>query len=80
MDLRTFAWTAEAPNSVEHAVLTKADGQVPAYVATLEAAARDLGFSFAAYNTSVLPWEVLRFYDAVTGNSGTRCEHVTAVS
>jgi hypothetical protein len=81
MELRTFAWTADTPvGGIEHAALTRPDSEVPAYLAGLDGAAREQRFSFAAYNAGVLPWEPLRWYDAVTGQSGTRCEHAPAPS
>jgi hypothetical protein len=73
MKLRTFAWTPEAPNAVEHATLTVADVQVRAYVGKLEAGAREQGFSFAVYDAGVLPAAVLRCYDAVTGQADVHC-------
>jgi len=80
MELRTFTWTADNPNAVEQAVLTVADAEAPAYITRLDTEAREQPFSYAVYSTGVLPWEVLRFYDAVTGEPGTRCEHVPAAS
>jgi hypothetical protein len=78
MKLRTFAWTPDNPDAVEHAVLTVADAEVPAYITRLDTEAREQGFSYASYSTAILPWAVLRFYDAVTGETGTRCEHTAA--
>jgi hypothetical protein len=70
MKLRTFAWTLQAPNAVEHATLTVEDAAVRPYVARLEAGARELGFSFTVYDEGVLPWAVLYGYDAATGQAG----------
>jgi hypothetical protein len=80
MKLRTFAWTAENPSAIEHAVLTVADDAVAAYIDQLDTEARDQPFSYATYNAGESPWGVLRFYDAVTGESGTRCEHAALTS
>jgi hypothetical protein len=80
MKLRTYAWTEQNPNAIEMAAPAVADAEVPAYIARLDTAAREQRFSYAAYDEGVLPWKVLRFYDAVTGQSGTRCEHVSAAS
>jgi hypothetical protein len=74
MKLRTYAWTTGAPNDVEHAEFDKPDGEVRAYVAALETAARDQGFSFAVYGAGVLPWASLRSYAADTGHAGPPCD------
>jgi hypothetical protein len=73
MEIRTFAWTAETPNDVEDATFIKPDGEVRAYVAVLETAAREQGFSFAVYDVGVVPWAVLWCYDAVTGRAAVHC-------
>ena len=73
MKLRTFAWAAEAPASVEHAVLTVADAEVRGYLDRLEAAAREQGFSFTVYDEGVLPWASLWCYDADTGRAAAHC-------
>lgn len=73
MEIRTFAWTPGAPGAVEHATLTVADPEVRAYVARLEAAARDQVFSFAVYDEGTLPLASLWCYDAVTGHAGVSC-------
>jgi hypothetical protein len=73
MEIRTFAWTPEAPSAVEHATLTVADAQVRGYVAKLETGARDLGFSFAVYDEGAAPWASLWCYDAATGRAGVCC-------
>jgi hypothetical protein len=70
MDIRTYAWTTEAPGDIEHAELAKADAEVPAYVAELEAAAREQGFSFAVYDKGACPWAVVRWYAADLGLAG----------
>lgn len=73
MKLQTFVWALETPNDIEHATFTKPDGEVRAYVADLEAAAREQGFSFAVYDVGVCPMASLWCYDAVTGRAAASC-------
>lgn len=80
MNIRTYAWPLEAPNDIEHATLTLPDAEVRGYVARLEAAAREQGFSFAAYDEGVLPWALLWFYSADTGRSGVHCGHPDCIT
>lgn len=73
MKLRTFVWTLQAPNAIEHATLTVADGEVRGYVVRLETEAREQGFSFAVYDLGVCPMASLWCYDAATGRAAASC-------
>lgn len=70
--VRVFTWQPAAPAVVLCDTREVAD--VAAYLDSNHQAGQEWGISYAAYDAGVRPWRLLRFYDAATGETGTRCE------
>jgi hypothetical protein len=64
----THTWSLKTPADIDTDTRDLPDAQE--FLAVNDAAAREWGVSYASYDASVLPWRLLRWYNAETGEAG----------